>query len=89
LKLINFHFFFYHIQYLDYVRQTIHENLKNIAHAPSVQLQSVPDKFFDTDLIPQDELVPDVCQDNVVITSERVQAPNEYYNDPKDHDRSE
>jgi hypothetical protein len=52
-------------------------------------LQSVPDKFFDTDLIPQDELAPDVCQDNVVITSERVQPPNEYYDSSKDHDRSE
>lgn len=54
------------------MRQTIHENLKNIAHAPSVQLQTVPDKFFDTsEQIPQDELLPDVCQDNVTMSSER------------------
>ena len=56
---------------MDYVRQTIHENLKNISHAPSVQLQNIPDKFFDTDQIPQDEILPDVSQDNVIISSER------------------
>ena len=43
-----------------------------MAHSPSVQMQSVPDKYFDPDLVlPQDETLPDVAQDNVMITSER------------------
>ena len=36
-----------------------------------MQLQDVPDQFFDPDQISQDELMPDTCQDNVLITSER------------------
>ncbi len=58
-------------QYLDFMRQSIHENLKNCAHAPSVQLQNVPPSFFDSDTIAQDELLPDVCQDNIMVSSER------------------
>jgi hypothetical protein len=49
----------------------MHENLKNVAHAPSVQMQNVPDSFFDNEQIPQDELNPDVCQDNNLISSEK------------------
>lgn len=49
----------------------MHDNLKNIAHAPSVQLQDVPDNFYDSEQIPQDELNPDQCQDNVLISSEK------------------
>jgi hypothetical protein len=73
---------------LDFVRQTVHENLKNLAHAPSVQMQNVPDvlKFQQ---ISQEELQPDLTQDNVVITSERTQAPNEYYDSAKDHDKTD
>jgi histone deacetylase 3 len=74
-------------QYLDYIRQTIHENLKNLAHSPSVQMQTVPDKFLDTDQINQDELLPDLAQDNVVITSERISHKNEYYDSNKDNDK--
>ncbi len=29
-------------QYLELVRQTIHENLRNVDHAPSVQMQDIP-----------------------------------------------
>jgi hypothetical protein len=53
------------------MRQSIHENLKNCAHAPSVQLQNVPPSFFDSDQIAQDEVLPDVCQDNIMMSSER------------------
>ncbi len=45
--------------------------IRNIAHAPSVQLQPIVSSFFDNDLLPQDELQPDICQDNVVMSSER------------------
>lgn len=58
-------------QYLDFIRQSMHENLKNIAHAPSVQMQAVPDSFFDSEQIPQDELYPDACQDNNIINTEK------------------
>lgn len=66
MKLINVFF-----QYLDNIRQTIHENLKNLAHAPSVQIQNVPDKLMETDPTNPDELPPDVCQDNVMINQDR------------------
>ena len=56
-------------QYLDYVRQTIHENLKNTAHAPSVQMQYVPETFFTGER--QDEKDPEVVEDNVTMSSER------------------
>lgn len=49
----------------------MHENLKSLAHAPSVQMQNVPDNFFDTDMIAQDEINPDQCQENVLINSEK------------------
>lgn len=51
----------------------MHENLKNLAHAPSVQMQNVPESFFDPEQISQEEQYPDICQDNVVITSERLE----------------
>ena len=59
------------VKYLDYVRQTIHENLKNTAHAPSVQMQNVPESFYSGEKVSQEEKEPDLVQDNVVITSER------------------
>lgn len=74
-------------QYLDYVRQTIHENLKNCAHAPSVQMQNTPDSYFGSEVISQEEKEPDICQDNVVITSERITPFNEFYDSAKDHDK--
>ncbi len=51
----------------------MHENLKNLAHAPSVQMQNVPESFFDLEQISQEEQYPDICQDNVAITSERFE----------------
>lgn len=59
---------------MDFIRQTMHDNLKNLAHAPSVQLQNVPDSFFDSEQILQDELNPDQCQDNVTISSEKLMS---------------
>ena len=63
--------YFVLFKYLDYVRQTIHENLKNTAHAPSVQMQHTPESFFSADVVSQEEKEPDVVQDNVVLTCER------------------
>lgn len=47
------------LQYLDAIRQFIHENLKYLSHAPSVQMQDIPTDIFnmeDTD----DNLNPDI-----------------------------
>lgn len=49
----------------------MHENLKNVAHAPSVQMQDTPESFYDGEQIPADETNPDQCQDNVTISSEK------------------
>lgn len=74
-------------QYLDYVRQTIHENLKNTAHAPSVQMQTVPETFFTGES--QDEKDPDVVEDNAIMSSERIMPKNEYFDSAKDNDRTD
>jgi hypothetical protein len=68
------------------VRQTIHDNLKNVAHAPSVQMQNVPMDLLDVDPLPNDELPPDICDDNAKMSSNRISAPNEYYDSANDHD---
>ena len=34
-------------------------------------MQSTPGNFFETEKISQDEMLPDVCQDNVMVSSER------------------
>jgi hypothetical protein len=56
----------------------MHENLKNLAHAPSVQMQNVPESFFDPEQITQEEQYPDICQDNVAISSERFGFPKSH-----------
>ena len=45
-------------QYLDTIRQFVQENLRNIAHAPSVQMQDVPPDMISTESL--DEPNPDV-----------------------------
>ena len=52
---------FYPYQYLDTIKQVIHENLKNLIHAPSVQMQDVPQDMLsleenDDDLDPDSRL---------------------------------
>ncbi len=43
------------------MKQYVHENLKFLSHAPSVQMQDVPPDAFSSDLINHDEnLDPDV-----------------------------
>jgi hypothetical protein len=61
------------MQYLDFIKQTIHENLKNVAHAPSVQMQNIPESAFDADQLVSDEVSPDICQDNALMSSERFE----------------
>ncbi|XP_054722160.1 histone deacetylase 3-like isoform X2 [Uloborus diversus] len=66
-------------QYLDAIVKHVTENLKSLAHAPSVQLQDVPDNFFQLSL-EDDENDPNegaVAQ----AANARVQPANEYYDD--------
>jgi hypothetical protein len=58
------------VKYLDFIRQNIHDNLKNTAHAPSVQLQDVPLSFFDDDSH-ANEIPSDICADNLLINNEK------------------
>lgn len=45
------------LQYLDQMKQFVHENLKFLSHAPSVQMQDVPPDSLNLDLSEDD---PDV-----------------------------
>lgn len=45
-------------QYLDHIRQTVHENLRNLNSSPSVQMQDVPPDLLS--LENTEELDPDI-----------------------------
>ena len=46
-------------QYLESIRQFIHENLKYLSHAPSVQMQDIPTDIFNLE-DPEENLNPDI-----------------------------
>ncbi|XP_067662888.1 histone deacetylase 3-like [Haliotis asinina] len=71
-------------QYLDHIRQTIHENLKNLIHAPSVQMQDIPPDLLNLENIEEQD--PDIRnhQDDV---DKRVEPANEFYDGDKDNDK--
>ena len=49
------------LQYLDMIRQFVHENLRHMAHAPSIQMQDVPPDMIDLDNLEADDSTnPDV-----------------------------
>ena len=48
------------VQYLDSIRQVIHENLRHVAHAPSVEMQDIPPDLINIDSIDNLEIDPDV-----------------------------
>jgi len=74
-------------QFLDTIRQTVHDNLKNIAHAPSVQLQDVPPSFFELDNANnQEEETMDMNTEQYAIMNDKIMANNEYYDSSKDND---
>lgn len=54
----NFLFWDLSLQYLDYIRQTTHENLKNLIAAPSVQMHDVAPDLLSVENT--DEPDPDV-----------------------------
>ena len=45
-------------QYLENIRQSVHENLRNLLHAPSVQMQDVPQDLLSLDH--EEETDPDI-----------------------------
>ncbi|XP_060072276.1 histone deacetylase 3-like [Ylistrum balloti] len=71
-------------QYLDHIRQTVHENLRNLNNSPSVQMQDVPPDLLS--LENTEELDPDIRnhQDSV---DKRIEPPNEFYDGEKDNDK--
>ena len=76
-------------QYLDAIVQTTHDNLKMVAHAPSVQMHDTPR----TSIIPEDhgnldDLDPDV-RAHEVEEEQRVQHEAEFYDGDRDQDGDE
>jgi len=69
--------------YLDTIKQTVHECLKDLQHAPSVQLQDVPSDLINLDDL-EGEPDPDRRDEDSL---KRVQAQNEYFDGDKDNDR--
>ena len=62
---------------MDTIRQTVHDNLKNIAHAPSVQLQDVPPSFFELDNANNQE------EETMDMNTEQYALMNDKYVDQK------
>ncbi|CAI9736473.1 histone deacetylase 3-like [Octopus vulgaris] len=71
-------------EYLDNIRMTVNDNLKNVAHAPSVQMQDVGPDFVGFDL--KTELDPDVRNHQEEI-DRRIEPVNEFYDGEKDNDK--
>ncbi|XP_077980928.1 histone deacetylase 3-like [Glandiceps talaboti] len=71
-------------QYIDQVRQTVHENLKALNHAPSVQMQDVPPDLLSLERI--DEPNPDI-RDPQQDQDNRIEPANEFYDGDKDQDK--
>lgn len=54
--LSRYHFLHFPFKYVDALKSTIHDNLKQLAHAPSVQFVDVNDNFLETfDIDPESE----------------------------------
>ncbi|XP_033736936.1 histone deacetylase 3-like [Pecten maximus] len=71
-------------QYLDHIRQTVHENLRNLNNSPSVQMQDVPPDLLS--LENTEELDPDIRNHQDAV-DKRVEPPNEFYDGEKDNDK--
>ncbi|KAK3592158.1 hypothetical protein CHS0354_019449 [Potamilus streckersoni] len=71
-------------QYLDNLKQTVHDNLKQITHSPSVQMQDIPPDLLR--LENTEEQDPDIHnhQDEL---DKRIEPANEYYDGDKDNDK--
>ncbi|XP_072016454.1 histone deacetylase 3-like [Amphiura filiformis] len=73
-------------QYIDQARQTVQENLKCIAAAPSVQMQDVPPDLLS--LENTEEPDPDI-RNSVKEQDEKIEAANELYDGEKDQDKED
>ncbi|XP_064604172.1 histone deacetylase 3-like [Liolophura sinensis] len=73
-------------QYLDSIRQTVHESLKNLNHAPSVQMQDVPPDLLTVDNTEESD--PDVRNHQNEV-DRRVEPANEFYDGDKDNDKDD
>ncbi|KAJ8318006.1 hypothetical protein KUTeg_003097 [Tegillarca granosa] len=71
-------------QYLDNIRQTVHENLRGLTNSPSVQMQDIPPDLLS--LENTEEQDPDV-QNHQDEVDKRVEPPNEFYDGDKDNDK--
>jgi histone deacetylase 3 len=73
-------------QYLETLRQFIHENLRHLPHSPSVQMQDIPSDMIDLDNL--DELDPDTRtnQDDI---DRQVEPANEFYDGDRDNDKDD
>ncbi|CAG2204129.1 HDAC3 [Mytilus edulis] len=71
-------------QYLDNIRGTVHEILKNLVSSPSVQMQDVPSDLLS--LENTEELDPDI-RNHQDENDKRVEANNEFYDGEKDNDK--
>ncbi|XP_064626135.1 histone deacetylase 3-like isoform X2 [Lineus longissimus] len=70
--------------YLDSIRQTIGEHLKCLAHAPSVQMQDIPQDLLSFENIEEPD--PDVRNHDGEIST-RPEAANEFFDGDRDNDK--
>lgn len=72
-------------QYLDYLRQNVHDNLKQLVTSPSVEMQDIPPDLL-SPLENTEEQDPDVRnhQDDI---DKRIEPNNEFYDGEKDNDK--
>ncbi|XP_013403048.1 histone deacetylase 3 [Lingula anatina] len=71
-------------QYLDYIRQITHENLKNLQHAPSVQMHDVPPDLLSLENIEDPD--PDM-KNHQNDEDMRIEPANEFYDGDRDNDK--
>ena len=71
-------------QYLDNIRMTVHEILKNLISSPSVQMQDVPSDLLSIENT--EEIDPDI-RNHQDENDKRVEPNNEFYDGEKDNDK--
>ncbi|KAK2158305.1 hypothetical protein LSH36_173g05060 [Paralvinella palmiformis] len=74
-------------QYLDSIKQFIHENLRHVAHAPSVEMQDIPPDLINLETIDHPETDPDVRNNGD--EERRAEHANEYYDGETDQDKED
>lgn len=74
-------------QYIENIKQTVFDHLKNIQFAPSVQMHDVPPDLFSFEM--NDEIKEEESMDRRISNDEKRDAPNEYYNGDNDNDKAD